>query len=606
MEFLNPGALFGLLALPLLLIPYLIRRKPRRLVFSSLLLFMTGSEQLSGRPWGRIHLPPMFFLQLLLLALLILALSEPVFSVRPTNIAIVLDNSASMQSLENGESRFALAKERAGAVIGELSAAGKVDLYVTTPRLERLRATPLSAADASSALRSLEPFDLGDPPADYTTALSQMARERKYERVYLITDHPTHGQSSTVRGISVGAPQANHALTGFEVHRSSLANARLEASAQAANYSDKDEKIRIFIKSDGKTLAERELAVGAGKTAGATFDGIAEYPYYTAEIDLRDALSLDNRRFAVAPLSRELKVLAITPRPQAVASLRSIPGVSVDVIAPSDYEKSERAGYGLEIFQFASPNTLPRTPALFILPPENSPLVQLGAPLSSVSITNWRESHVLTRYINFSLLHLPYARLLTPQVPGQIVMETNKGALVFAHERQGVRYLTLGFDPLPYLGRSNLPMSIFTLNLLDWFFAGSGTQTQATGEPIPLGTSRGDDVVVTPKAQKIALPAGQNYFSGTYFQGIYQVTRGRDRQIFSRNLQDAAESDLRSPAPIEIQGSALNGAGASVLFLFWPYLLLAALALLIIEWFINPHRRTITFGRKSPRMVRPA
>jgi hypothetical protein len=210
---------------------------------------------------------------------------------------------------------------------------------------------------------------------------------------------------------------------------------------------------------------------------------------------------------------------------------------------------------------------------------------------------------VLTRYINFSLFQLPYARPLTAQVPGEIVMESGKGALVFAHERQGVRYLALGFDPLPYLGRGNLPMSIFTLNLLDWFFENSGAQSQATGEPIPLGTSRGDDVIVTPKAQKIPLSSGQNYFSGTYFQGIYQLSRGRDRQIFSRNLGDAAESDLRSPAPIEIQGSAANGAGASVLFSFWPYLMLASLALLIIEWFVNPRRRTVALGRKPARMA---
>ena len=603
MEFLNPTALFGLLALPLLLIPYLLRRKPRRVIFSSLLLFMTGSEQMSSRPWGRLHLPPIFFLQLLLLALLILALSEPVFSVRPTSIAIVLDNSASMQSLENGKTRFALAKERASAVIGELSTAGKVDLYVTAPRLEKLGAMPLSAADANGALRSLDAVDLGDPPADYNTALSRLASERKYERVYLITDHPTSGQGSTVRGVSVGTAQANRAVTAFEVHRSSLANARLEASAQVANYSNKDEKIRIFLKADGKTLAEREVAVGMGKTASATFEGLPEHPYYIAEIDARDALPLDNRRYAVAPLSRELKVLAITPRPQAAASLRSIPGVTVDVIAPADYEKSERSGYGLEIFQFASPNSLPRSPALLILPPENSPLVQLGAPLTNINLTSWREPHVLTRYINFSLFQLPYARPLTAQVPGEIVMETGKGALVFAHERQGVRYLVLGFDPLPYLGRGNLPMSIFTLNLLDWFFENSGAQSQATGEPIPLGISRGDDVIVTPRAQKIPLTSGQNYFSGTYFQGIYQLSRGRDRQIFSRNLGDAAESDLRSPAPIEIQGSASNGAGASVLFSFWPYLMLASLALLIIEWFVNPRRRTVALGRKTARMA---
>src|SRR5438067_13241255 len=96
MEFLNPTALFGLVALPLLLIPYLVRKKPRRLIFSSLLLFTQGGTETSGRPFGRIHLPPIFFLQLLLLALLIFALSEPVFSIRPSSIALVMDNSANI------------------------------------------------------------------------------------------------------------------------------------------------------------------------------------------------------------------------------------------------------------------------------------------------------------------------------------------------------------------------------------------------------------------------------------------------------------------------------------------------------------------------------
>ena len=96
MEFLNPTALLGFLALPLLLIPYLTKTRPRRLTFSSLILFTQSGTPTSRGPWGRIHLPPVFFLQLLLLTLLILALSEPVFSVRPTRIAIVLDNSASM------------------------------------------------------------------------------------------------------------------------------------------------------------------------------------------------------------------------------------------------------------------------------------------------------------------------------------------------------------------------------------------------------------------------------------------------------------------------------------------------------------------------------
>ena len=267
MEFLNPIALLGLLALPLLLIPYLLRKKPRRFVFSSLLLFMEGGVQASGRPWGRINLPPIFFLQLLLLALLMLALSEPVFSVRPTNIAVVLDNSASMQTLEEGKTRLTLAKEAANSVIGELSAAGKVDLYLTTPRLARLRAAPLAPLEAKAAVGAINAYDLGDPPIDYEHMLSQLARERKYQRVYLITDHPGRGQTATARVITVGRAQPNLAVTAFEVHRSSLVNARLEASAKVANFSDRDANIKVILKTNGATLGSRELVVGADRNA---------------------------------------------------------------------------------------------------------------------------------------------------------------------------------------------------------------------------------------------------------------------------------------------------------------------------------------------------
>jgi hypothetical protein len=598
MEFLNPMALLGFFGLPLLLIPYLIRRKPRRLVFSSLLLFVTGAEATSGRPWGRINLPPIFFLQLLLLALLVLSLSEPVFSVRPTNIAIVVDNSASMQTLEDGKTRFAMAKERAGNLIDNLGVTGNVDLYLTTPRLEKVRAAALTLVEARSALGMLDAYDLGDPPADYDTAVSQLARDHKYERVYLITDHPARGQSAMTRVISVGAPQANQAITAFEVHRSSLADARLEASADVSNYSDRDEKIKISLKADGKVISDRQLVVSASKTVSATFEGLPEFPYYQAEIDTRDALPLDNRRYAVAPGSREFKILAITPRPQALTSLRSISGISVDVVAPAEYEKSQRAGYSLEIFHYSTPNALPRNPALFILPPESSPLVHLGTPATNVSVSNWREPHVLTRYINFSLLRPTYARPLIPQVAGEVVIESANGALAFASERQGIRFLTLGFDPLPFLGKGNLPMSIFTLNFLDWFFDSGGARGQATGEPIPLGTPQLGEVVITPKRQEIGLSPGQNYFSGTYYQGIYQLTRGRDKKLIARNLLDTNESDLRSPGVIELRDVSNKGGATSVLFAFWPYLLLVSLLLLLIEWFVNPRMKGMLRSRK--------
>jgi hypothetical protein len=588
MEFLNPTALYGLLALPLLLIPYLIRRRPQRQFFSSLLLFIELGSRPSGRPWGRLRLPPVFFLQLLLLTLLILALAEPVFSVRPTHIAIVLDNSASMQTQEDGKPRFVLAKEKARAVLMELRVTGKVDLYLTVPRLEKIRSTTSSPSDAAGAIAGLEPYDLGDVPVDYNNVLSQMAREQKYDRVYLITDHPSRGQADAVRVLSVGQPKGNLALTSLQVRRSSLANARLEAAAEVTNYSAKDERIKVVLRGSGTVLSGRELVVGAGKSASAAFEGFASHPYYEAEIELRDALQLDNRRFAAAPTSSNLRILAVSPRPQELASLRSIASVTLDLVSPADYEKTERTGYGLEIFHFATSAALPRTPALFVLPPDASALVDLEKPIVRPVVSSWREPHALTRYVNFSLFRPSYGRPLKPQAAGEAIIETTEGPLAFAVERQGVRHLVLGFDPFPYLGRENLPMSIFTLNFLDWFFESSRAQGKATGQALPFVAARQGDLVVTPKGEKISLKPGANYFSGTFHQGIYQINRGGENELFAVNLHGAGESDLRDPSSIEITSGGGGAGSASGLFSYWPYLLLASLLLLLIEWYINP------------------
>lgn len=603
MEFLNPTALFGFLALPLLLVPYLIRRRPRRVIFSSLLLFTELAAHPHARPWGRLRLPPILFLQLILLTLLVLALGEPVFSVRPTNVAMVLDNSASMQTLENGKTRFALAKEQARTLLADLGVTGKVDLYLTAPRLEKMRASPFAPSDAAETLARLEPYDLGETPADYNRLFSQMAGEQGYDRVYLLTDHPGRSQSGTARVISVGQSKENLAVVSFQVRRSSLTNSRLEATAELMNFSAKDQKTKFSLRGGGSILASRDVAIPAGKSAAVDFEGFASHPSYEAEIDARDALPLDNRRFAVLSKSRELRVLGISPRPQAIASLRSIPGVTVDLISPREYEKTDRLRYGLEIFHFSTVAALPRNPSLFVLPPDNNPLVDLGRPISRPGVSSWREPHPLTRYVNFTLLRPSYARILKPNAAGHPIIESPDGPLAFAVESQGVRHLALGFDPFPYLGRENLPVSIFTLNVLDWFLGSAGDKENATGQPLSLGTIRTGDQLITPKGDKVSLNPGSSNFPETFSQGIYQLNRAGERELIAVNLDNPGESDLRDPTPIEIHGEDTGRTSSSLLFSFWPYLLLASLLLLLIEWFINPRSGGWTFRPRSSRIM---
>jgi hypothetical protein len=589
MEFLNPIALYGLFTLPLLLIPYLLRRKPRRYVFSSLLIFAAMGADPTVRPWGRLRLPLIFFLQLLLLALMIIALGEPVFTASPSRVAIVMDNSASMQALEDGKSRFVLAQERAADIFAELGSSAVLDLYLTAPRLERFGGVSFSPSEAARALHGLKPVDLGEAPLDYNNALGQLAREQKYDRVYLITDRPARGHSGATRVVTVGRPRANFAITSFGVHHGSLADARLNASAEIANFSSGDARLKITLRGNGAPLATRELAIAAGGYASASFEGLPLHAFFEAEIDARDALDLDNRSFAVAPTTKTLRILGISPRPQELNSLRAITGVELDIVAPADYEKSDRSRYGLEIFHFAAPAVLPHNPALFILPPNQNELVDLREPATNPSVSGWREGHPLTRYVNFALFRPRYARPLKPQLPGENIVLSAEGTLVFATMKHGLRYLVLGFDPFPFLGQENLPMSIFTVNMIDWFFAFSGERGKATGEPIPVSAAQSGDQIITPAGERFSLRPGATAFPATRYQGIYQLMRHSEKSLIAVNLRDVNESDLRRPAPIELGGeSDASRTSESTLMPFWPYFLLAALLLLMLEWFIKP------------------
>lgn len=599
MEFLNPAALYAFLLLPLLLLAYLIRGRPRRVTFSSLLFLRDLSTRSAERRWRVIRLPPIFFLQLLLLALLVLALGEPVFSVRPLQVAVVLDNSASMQTREGPRSRFELAQEQARDLIGGLSARARIDVYQTVPRIERVGERGLGPAQARSLLSSLRPYDLGDSPVDVEAEIPRLRKEMHYEQIYLLTDHPIQGRSDTVRVITVGRPQDNLAITSLYLTRPSLGTSRLEARVEVTSFSTKETSAGLSLKAGERVLAARTLKIGARGRVETAFEGLPAYPYYEADLAARDGLALDNRRFAVAPTLRELRVLGISPRPQALLSLRSIPGLSVKVIPPADYAKSGVKDHAVEVFHFSAPSVLPQSHALFILPPEQNPLVAVGRAVTRPVISAWREPHGLTRYVNFALFRPTYARPLKPvSLVGETILESPEGTLAIAIEHQGFRYLVLGFDPFPYLGRENLPVSIFTLNILQWFQEAGGNGGTATGESLSLGSRRGG-ILVTPQGERLSFREGPQIFSRAYFQGVYQVLRDQEREYRAVNFHDAKESDLNHPEPIRLSDHGEIGASGGRFSAFWPYLLLLSVVLLLLEWFLNPPASRSAAGRRG-------
>jgi hypothetical protein len=157
------------------------------------------------------------------------------------------------------------------------------------------------------------------------------------------------------------------------------------------------------------------------------------------------------------------------------------------------------------------------------------------------------------------------------------------GGLLLTGERGGHRFVATGFNPFPYLGRQNLPMSILTLNMLG-HLAGFGSQTGIfrTGEPwiVPAGVS----TIVLPSGKKLPTTAGA-VFTATDEQGVYRLEGPANASTRAVNLFNLNASDLENLAPLKVEApsAAAPTTAPAVRQPLAAYLLIAILALLTLE-----------------------
>src|SRR6478735_4035215 len=117
MHFLSPLAFVFAASIPVVVVFYLLKRKRVvKLVSSTLLWQKFLSETQASAPFQKLRKNWLLILQLILLALAVLALARPYFATRikPAQLrVVVLDSSASMQAVDESPSRFERARAEA-------------------------------------------------------------------------------------------------------------------------------------------------------------------------------------------------------------------------------------------------------------------------------------------------------------------------------------------------------------------------------------------------------------------------------------------------------------------------------------------------------------
>lgn len=390
----------------------------------------------------------------------------------------------------------------------------------------------------------------------------------------------------------------------------------------------------------GATFPIGEAAVNA---EGGEGEGVLEARLSSEALAIsKDQLKVDDIAYAAINNSQASRVLLVTSGniavEQALVTGRAGRLGDVTVEPPSflesnSYETRANAGtYDLIIYDRCAPKAAPRSNTVYIgvLPPGEawraSPSLQPLTPNPSLSvpqIIDWNRSHPLLANVELGNFDIVESLLLTPPAGATALVEASEGPIIAVAPRDTYEDVVLGFPILveidgalqrntDWINRLSFPT--FWLNTLEYFAARQtvGDRSLHPGEAIelrPLSPATESIIVTSPsgKAETLRRRGEQPFvYRLTDELGVYRVTEGgRETRRFAVNLFDPAESDVRvrtGETPEEAEQAlvasikigdldiAASAGATPARHELWRALLIAALCLLVVEWWIY-HRR---------------
>jgi len=623
MRFLTPAlAALAALAIPIIVL-YMLRLRRREVPVSSTMLWQRlMQDREANMPWQRLRRNLLLLLQLLILSALVIALMRPylpVPSVASGSVALLIDASASMNAsdMPGERTRFEVAQEEARRLIGEL-AAGEVMTVVTAGPAPQVLTPPTS--DRAALREAVNRAQPSQASADWEAALALAAASiagRENASIVIVSDGglppdipPLPGD---VRYVRVGERGENLAI-------SALAVRPLEGVPQlfaaVTNYGPADTEAILSIAVDGTLQTAERITVPAGGTTDLTF---GELPLGTgvirAQVELpagsasEDYLPLDDVAYAVfaPPISGD--VLLVTDGNIFLEQVfASLPNLEAFRVAPGELPARD---FDLIVLDGWLPDPLPETNLLIIDPTGTNSLFVVGDTFENTRFLRQANDPMLS-FVDFRTVAVREARGVQAAGWAQSLVESEGGPLLLAGTVGGRRVAIIPFD----LRASDLPLRIdfpiLLANLIDWY-------APAQAFDASQGLSPGDPLVIRPRPlttqYRITLPDGSVErfpaasetltFTQTGQVGVYgvELLEGLDIQLeaaFAVNLFSDGESSILPSEAIALGGAQIRETGA-VDDLgqreLWPWLAVAALAVLLTEWWV--YHRGSTMSRRE-------
>lgn len=622
MSFLAPLAFLGLaIAIPIILLYMLRLRRQEHVISSTFLWRQVIQDTEANTPWQRLRRNLLLFLQLLILLIMVLALARPFVTV-PTvssgKIALLIDASASMNATDiNGQTRFTEALSQASDIINNMNPQDTISLIRVGEVAEPITSYTSDVGELRLGLNSMQ---VGLGQGDWDTALTLAAAGAAGAEnfsIVMISDGGIGAATSLPANIPqpiyvpIGQSADNVAITALATR--ALAGQPPQLFAQVTNYGDEPADISLVIRLDDVLRLSRSGTIPPQSQLPIPFDEPITEPFETLSASLtfdnpvNDFLTLDDTAWTVQNQANTRRVLYVSNGDNLFVEqvLRSLPGVQT-FRGNADNTRLPNDNFDLYVFNNWLPDILPDSDMLIIDPPRTTPLFAVGEDVevtSNIEIVGTESG--ITSFVDLDEMSLLKFRDVTA-LWAEPLITTDGGDILLAGETNGQQVAILPFD----VRDSNLPLLIaypvLMSNLVDWF-------SPADIVSLPDGLSIGDSVVIRPPlladSIRVISPNGETtnlevnsntlIFTDTNQLGIYrleiiQAGEAIQSQNFVVNLFATGESDI---TPIVEDSLALGGTEIETepdeqlgLREFWGVLILLALIVLSIEWYVYHQR----------------
>ncbi len=626
MNFLSPwGFAFGAV-LPVVIGFYLLKRKRVvRVVPSTLLWQRFLAENQANSPFQRLRSQALLWLQLLLLALAILALARPYFSGtagKSSLQVIILDASASMQATDESPNRFARAQTEALKLVDGLKTGfgsqSQQMLVLLAGAVAEVRQSATSDRGAlRRAILSAKATDSSTRLGDALRVAESLTRDLPDSEIHLFSDgagvdlQEFEHHDLPLQFHRVGTRSENAGIASLDVKVSPEDPSQRAIFTSVVNHGSKPLISTLELRFNDQLVETKPLEVPEGATTPVVFlarqgeDGV-----FRVSLPLADDLAADNQAQAVSLLPRPIHVGLVTRGNRFLEKALAAASPLVEVQVLADYRAADPR-FDLTVLDDVTPTVWPSGNVLAFHVAATNWFDGPPTVLEGPSIVDWRNTHPLLRFVGFDTVQV--AQSLAVKAPGWAIplVDSPQSPLILAGELGRQRLIWVGFDLLQSTWPLRLGFPIFIANAVQWLNPATVAAHRAFLHPgdsirLPLanpadeqsGSTQGEQAeVIRPDGQHVTLSSGAQarevVYGSTEMQGIYQLRVGTNRTEFAVNLLDPAESRILPGEALTIgrRGTVLPAALKRANLESWRWFAVASLGIVLLEWWWF-HRRT--------------